>query len=276
MQESFSANSKICYADTMAKPKILITNDDGISAKGIWHLWHALHEKVDLSIIAPATEKSGVGLGVTIHKPITINPVKWEHTTPAWRVTGTPADCIRLGLRIVLNEKPDLIVSGINKGSNAGRNVLYSGTIGGVIEGAMKEIPGIAFSSVEFDEPRYETIEPFIYPIVQHFLEHPLSSGTILNVNFPSKFENFKGVKLARQGRGLWIEDPDERIHPDGQPYYWHGGQWAHHEEHDESDVALLEQGYVTVVPIHVHELTDHAFIADRKDHFESHFNDNS
>jgi 5'-nucleotidase len=256
------------------KPKILITNDDGITASGIWHLWNALKDKADLTIVAPAIQKSGAGLGLTLHKPITINPVKWEGETAAWKVSGTPADCVRFGLRVVLNEKPDIIVSGINRGSNAGRNVLYSGTIGGVIEGAMKEIPGIAFSSVEFDEPRFESIESYIYPIVEHFLEHPLESGTVINVNFPSKFEKFKGVKMARQGRSLWVEDPDERLHPDGEPYYWHGGQWSHHEEHDDSDIALLSEGYVTAVPIHVHELTDHGFFSKRKSHFESHFND--
>jgi len=254
------------------KPKILITNDDGIDAPGLWHLWHALKDKAELYIVAPSTQKSGVGLSLTLHKPITINPVKWEDSTSAWKVSGTPADCIRFGLRIVLDHKPDLIVSGINQGSNAGRNVLYSGTIGGVTEGALRGIPGIAFSSVEFDNPRYELIEPHILPIVEHFLEHPLSSGTILNVNFPTAFDSFKGMRLARQGRGLWVEDPDERIHPNGDPYYWHGGIWSHHDEHEESDVALLSEGYVTAVPIHVDEMTDHSFLEMRKSHFEDYF----
>lgn len=256
---------------TEKKPKILITNDDGIHAQGIWHLWHALVDVADVTIIAPSSEKSGVGLGLTLHKPITINPVKWERGTPAWKVSGTPADCVRFGTRIILEEKPDLIVSGINRGSNSGRNVLYSGTIGGVIEGALRKTPGIAFSSTEFETPRYEMIESYIAPMVKHILEHPLSPGTILNVNFPTKFPLFKGVKLARQGKGLWIENPDHRIHPDGEPYYWHGGTWFHHDEHEDSDVALLEQGFVTAVPIHIDELTDHSFLANRKEHFEKH-----
>ncbi len=256
----------------MSKPRILITNDDGIHAKGIWHLWHALKDKADISIVAPSSQKSGVGLGLTLHKPITINPVRWEGETPAWQVTGNPADCVRFGTRVVLDEKPDLVVSGINLGSNAGRNVLYSGTIGGVIEGAFRGIPGIAFSSTEFETPRFEQIEPYIYPIVEHVLEHPLSSGTILNVNFPTKFEQFKGVKLAKQGRGLWVEAPDRRVHPDGAPYFWHGGEWSHHDEHEESDVALLEEGYIAAVPIHVDELTDHGFFKQRKEHFDAFF----
>lgn len=256
----------------MTKPKILITNDDGITAKGIWHLWHALADHADISIVAPAIEKSGVGLGLTLHKPITIHPTNWERGTPAWKITGTPADCVRFGLRLVLDHKPDLIVSGINKGSNSGRNVLYSGTIGGVIEGAMKKIPGIAFSSTSFELPNFESIEPYIFPIVEHILEHPLSEGTILNVNFPTEHASFKGVKLARQGQGLWVEDPDKRNHPSGEHYYWHGGQWSHEEEDEESDVALLHEGYVTAVPIHIHQLTDHAFFEERKEHFDDYF----
>lgn len=257
------------------KPNILITNDDGISAEGLRHLWHALHEKAELFIIAPDRQKSGVGLGLTLHKPIIINPVQWEQNTPAWTVNGTPADCVRFGLRILLNTKPDLIVSGINRGSNAGRNVLYSGTIGGVIEGVMKGVPGIAFSSTEYyNTPHYERITPYVAPIVQHFIEHPTNPGTVINVNFPSHFEKFKGIKLARQGQGLWVENPDARVHPEGESYYWQGIQWCHHEEHEESDVALLEEGYVTVVPIHVHELTDHGFLEKRKSHFESYFSE--
>lgn len=261
---------------TTDRPKILITNDDGIQAKGLWHLWHALADKADVTIVAPSVQRSGASLALTLHKPLTIHPAPWTNSIPAWKINGTPADCVRFGLRVLMEQKPDIILSGINHGSNAGRNVLYSGTIGGVVEGMLRGIPGIAFSSTDFENPRFELAEPYIWPIVQHILEHPLSLGTILNINFPSNFEKFKGMKLARQGKGLWVEDPDRRIHPDGQPYFWQGGKWAHHEEPEESDVALLEEGYITAVPIHVEELTDHSFIKERKDHFESHFSKGS
>lgn len=114
------------------KPRILLTNDDGISAPGLKHLWQALSDIADLSIIAPATEKSGVGLSITIREPLQIQSVDWEKGTPAWKVNGTPADCVRLGLSVILKDRPDLIVSGINRGANSGRNVLYSGTIQGL------------------------------------------------------------------------------------------------------------------------------------------------
>lgn len=252
------------------KLKILITNDDGIHAPGIWHLWHALQEVADLSIIAPAIERSGVGPGITLHHPLTIQSVRWENQTPAWKVSGTPADCIRMAMSVILDDIPDMIVSGINRGSNAGRSVLYSGTIGGVIEGSMRKIPGIAFSSEAFEDAKYNELERFVPLIVNHISEHPLSAGTLLNVNFPSDPSLIRGIRLARQGRSLWVEDPTERIHPDGNPYYWHGGKWADHPEHDDSDVALLKQGFITAVPIHVDELTDHKFLSERKEAFEA------
>jgi 5'-nucleotidase len=252
------------------KPKILLVNDDGIDASGIWHLWDALKEVGELFVVAPSQERSGASLGLTIHQPLTIHPVKWENKTPAWKINGTPADCVRFALRLLLEETPDLIVSGINCGSNSGRTVLYSGTVGGVIEGALKGIPGIAFSCENFDEPDFENAKPYIVPIVNHILEHPLSKGTILNVNFPTHGKETKGLRLATQGRSLWVEDPAHRLHPaGGHPYYWHGGRWDSHDEHEDSDVSLLEKGYVTAVPIHVDQLTDHAFFTERRALFD-------
>jgi 5'-nucleotidase len=252
------------------KPKILIVNDDGIYAPGLKQLWNSLVDKSDLAIVAPAFEKSGAGLSLTLRKPLVIEPVSWEKETPAWKVAGTPADCVRLAISI-LNYKPDLIVSGINRGSNSGRNVLYSGTVGGIIEGALRSIPGIAFSCEEFEKPDYEATAEYIYPFVQHILEHPLPNGTFLNVTFPTS-KTIEGVKMARQGMGYWRESPQQRLHPEGHYYYWMGGTWHHHEEHEESDVALLKKGYVTAVPIHINEMTDQKVFESRKNHLENLF----
>jgi 5'-nucleotidase len=253
------------------KPRILITNDDGIDAPGIKHLWQALADHADLYIVAPASEKSGVGLAVTLRDPIQITPVSWDRNTPAWKVTGTPADCVRMALSVILDSPPDLIVSGINRGANSGRTVLYSGTIGGVIEGTLKNVPGIAFSCVEYDHPDYQVTERFIAPLVKHVLAHPLPKGTLLNVNFPDSKE-ILGVKFARQGRGMWIENPEARVHPEGHHYYWLGGKWHDHVEDEESDVHLLKSGYAAAVPIHVSDLTDLTHFHERKGHFNNHF----
>lgn len=254
------------------KPHVLITNDDGIDAIGIKHLWQALAKDFNISIVAPSSEKSGSGLGITLRDPIHIQQVPWEQNTAAWKVSGTPADCVRMGLRVLLNTPPDLIVSGINRGSNAGRNVLYSGTVGGAIEGALRNIPGIAFSCHDYDKPDYATAEKYVLPIVRYLLAHPLPGGTLLNVNVPT-CPKLLGVKLARQGRGYWIENPEGRLHPEGRPYYWLGGKWQHHSEEEHSDVALLDQGYITCVPLHVHELTDRNVLDSHRDRFEKFLN---
>jgi 5'-nucleotidase len=131
---------------------------------------------------------------------------------------------------------------------------------------------GIAFSCENFDKPNYADVEAYVLSIVEHFLLHRQQPDTILNINFPETEGPYKGFKLTRQGRGFWGENPEKRIHPDGHEYYWHGGKWQHHEEIEESDVALLKQGYVTAVPVHVKELTDHQFLKDHKEPFEKLF----
>ena len=254
----------------MRRPFILITNDDGIHASGLQHLWEAVREEADVAIVAPLTERSGCGLAITWGKPLTIQQIPWANNTPAWSLNGTPADCVKMGVSVLLEKTPDLIISGINRGSNAGRTVLYSGTIGGVIEGALKGIPGIAFSFSDFEDPPLSATKPYIFPLIKHFLIHPLPHGTIVNVNFPHNAKNgIKGLRFARQGKGYWVEQPDQRIHPLGSPYYWLGGKWSSFDEDAESDVALMEQGFITAVPIHVGQLTDEAVFAQHRNALE-------
>ncbi len=167
------------------RPFILITNDDGIAAQGIKHLWNSVKDFADTVIVAPSQEKSGTGLSITWTQPLTILPANWEQTINAWSLTGTPADCVKIACSMLLDRKPDMIISGINRGSNAGRTVLYSGTVGGVIEGALKNIPGIAFSFCDLSFPELDTVKKYIFPIISHFLNNPLPQGTFLNVNFP-------------------------------------------------------------------------------------------
>jgi len=258
------------------RPFLLITNDDGIHAPGIKHLWQAVREFADVAIVAPQSEKSGCGLSITWTKPLVIHPVPWEDGTPAYSINGTPADCVKMALSVILDKRPNMVISGINRGSNAGRTVLYSGTIGGVIEGTLKHIPGIAFSFCDFDPPPLSLTKKYIYPLIRHFLDHPLPHGSLLNVNFPLNAKNgMKGLKFARQGFGQWAEAPDRRTHPEGMTYYWLGGKWMPHaEEHPESDVYWLDQGYVAAVPLHVGELTDREVLSKHKTAVELAFNE--
>lgn len=258
----------------MKRPFILITNDDGIDAPGIKSLWRALSDKADLAIVAPARDQSGVSLGITIRKPIQVESVQWENNTPAWKVTGTPSDCVRMACSVLLERKPDLIISGINRGANSGRVVLYSGTVAAVIEGVLRNIPGIAFSLSDFFNPNYAPFEKHIYPIISHVLDNPPPQGTFLNVNFPVTTD-VKGYRLTEQGKGYFVENPAKREHPEGYPYYWLGFEWvAHEEDKEEGDTTLLKEGYITAAPIHVMDLTDHAHFKKNKESFSRLFDE--
>jgi 5'-nucleotidase len=255
--------------------KILITNDDGIHAPGIKALWRVLHaaDIAELFIVAPATEKSGSGVSITWDRPILIQKVEWPESTPAWSIDGTPADCIKLGERIVLGSKPDFIVSGINAGSNAGRNVLHSGTIGACVEGVLRGIPGIAFSCENGERPNYHVAEKYVVDLVEYTLANPLPTGCFLNVNFPhAAHEKVKGFRLTRQGRGRWSEDPSLHLNTEHGSSYWLGGKPEELEEEEECDIAWLKKGYLTAVPIHVHELTDFNQLHLCHKHFENYF----
>lgn len=267
------------------RPNILLTNDDGIHAPGIRALWEAIAHDADVMIVAPSDDASGSGVGITLKNPLRKEAVNWppkalQETQQetgearAWKVSGKPADCVKLGLKAFLPEKPDLILSGINRGSNSGRTIFYSGTVGGVIEGALRQVPGIAFSCEDDVEPDYLALKPYLLPIIEHTLRHPLPSGTILNVNFPYASKPIQGIKLARQGRGFMNDNLDQRLHPtDGTHYFWLGGKWEHYEEPHDSDVTLLTQGYITAVPIHIEELTHHSHLKEHRTAFESSLN---
>lgn len=248
-----------------ARPFLLITNDDGIDAPGIRHLWEAARRIGDVAVVAPRGEKSGSGLSITWTKPLLIEEQMWEET-PAWRVTGTPADCVKMGLSMLLKRRPHLILSGVNRGSNSGKTVLYSGTVGGVIEGALRGIPGVAFSYSDKNPPPAATAVPHLISLIQYAVESPPAAGTFFNVTLPAELKHgVKGIRFASQGRGYWTESPERRVHPDGAPYYWLGGKWTPAEEAEDSDVRLSDEGYIAVVPIRVDDLTDRAALAARK-----------
>lgn len=255
-------------------PKILITNDDGIQAAGIKHLCRALKDHADITVVAPSHEQSAVGVSITIRSPLRIQKVAWDDGIKAFCVDGTPADCVKLGLNVILDKKPDFVLSGINRGTNSGRNVLYSGTVGGAIESVMQEVPSIAFSCYDFNDTNYAETEQFIPYVLKHAQEHPLPKGTLLNVNFPSHIHGpIKGFRMTRQGLQFWADHPSKREHPaEGHTYYWLGARLAQFDEHEESDIHWLNQGYVTAVPVHVKELTDYIHLEKAKEHFNSCF----
>jgi len=251
----------------MTKPLILLTNDDGIFAPGIRHLFKALAPFADIAIVAPAQERSGMGGATTFHHPIRVDPVRWEGAVGAWKVDGMPVDCVKVGLSGILPRVPDLIASGINAGSNAGRTIFTSGTVGATVESAIKGFPTVAFSVFDGEEHLADA-EPFIWPIVSYLLEFPLRAGTLLNVNFPHETP-FKGVRFARQGLGYWKDQTGPIVNGRGEVLYDLSSEWADFEEHEENDTSLMFKGYIAASPIHVNELTDYHHIQNHKEHFE-------
>lgn len=255
-------------------PKVLITNDDGIFAPGIRSLYEGLKDVAEVIIVAPAIEQSGMGLAISARSPLIVEKVYWDEGVSAYSVTGTPADCVKMALHTVLEEAPDFVISGINRGSNAGRNVLYSGTVGGAIEAALRKIPSMALSCVDFIQPDYAIAKKYVSVLMKYLMAHPLPHGTLLNVNFPTREEGMmKGLRLGRQGRSYYKENPDKRLHPDGKHYYWLGGQQAEFEdEPSDSDISLLREGYAAAVPIYIDELTHHTELEGRRTHFQTFF----
>jgi 5'-nucleotidase len=261
------------------KLNILITNDDGITAPGIKYLVEAITPFALVTVVAPATEQSAKSLSLT-RTPLRVTPVD-IFNTPSWSVDGTPVDCIKVALS-VLHLQPDLIISGINKGSNAGRNVLYSGTVGGAIEGSLRGIPGIAFSCSDIEDPEYERLCAYVWNIIQFVVGNPLPFGTILNVNFPTTMRDYptkstrhiQGVKLTRQGKTYWIEhypsNAQQLMSQKGSEHIVEFGVTiAPKDEEEDSDIYWLEKGYITAVPIHIDELTDWRYFRRYKSSFE-------
>jgi 5'-nucleotidase len=254
------------------RPYILVTNDDGVHAPGIRHLWQSISEIADVVVVAPAAEQSATGLSITIREPLKIEKVRWTDTdAKVWSVSGTPADCVKMALRVILTTPPDLIISGINRGSNAGRNVLYSGTVAAVIEGTLQNIPGMALSIADFTHPPYQEVERHVPSLLQYLLKHPLPPGTFMNVNFPLKMDQtMHGIRFTKQGKEYWMENPEERRHPDEeQTYYWLGAKLAQSPEEEDSDIIWLRKGYAAAVPIYINDLTHHSYVEKHREKFD-------
>lgn len=254
------------------RPHFLITNDDGIHAPGIKHLWNAIKNKADITVVAPVIEQSATSLSITLRHPLRVEKAPWiGFDVDTWSVNGTPSDCVKMALNIIMKQPPSLILSGINRGSNAGRNMLYSGTVAAVIEGILHDIPGVAFSIGDYHDTEYKHVEEYIPQIINYIMEHPLPLGTFLNVNFPKRHHGpIKGILMTRQGKEYWAENPERRHHPgEGDHYYWLGSRLAQFDEEDDCDISWLNRGYATAVPIHIGELTDRDHIKKQKSIFE-------
>lgn len=233
------------------RPLIFITNDDGIGSRGIAHLTRIALKFGDVVVVAPENPQSGKSSAITVNSPLFINEHPSIDGARMLSVTGTPVDCVKLGMYAVLDRKPDLILSGINHGSNAAVNNIYSGTMGATMEGCLLGIPSIGYSLLDHSpDADFEPLTSFISDITAKVLSEGLPDGICLNVNFPSRCTP-KGVRTVRAAKGRWTEEYATYATPHGTPYYWLTGKF-HNDEPDntETDEYWLGQGYGTIVPI--------------------------
>ncbi len=247
----------------MSNPLILITNDDGIYSPGLRYLIGLMNNIGKVVVVAPDGPQSAQSHAITINKPITCEKIKIDEGKQIEFIcSGTPVDCVKLALAEILDKKPDICISGINHGSNASINVIYSGTVSAAIEASVHDIPSVGFSILDYSSTtEFKHTETYIINIVRNLLSSNLN--VCLNVNIPKYSENkIKGVKIAKQAKGKWIEDFDERVSPMGKRYFWLTGEFIKEDESNEADQNLLDDNYISVVPVR-YDLTDYSQIDD-------------
>lgn len=243
--------------------KILVTNDDGIEAQGINFLAEIMKDFGDIYVVGPQQHQSGMAHAITLQVPLRSKCIKDEEHIHIYSVSGTPVDCVKFGLdQLIPDNHADLIVAGINHGSNAASSSIYSGTVACVREGALNDIPSIAFSSLDFaSEINFEPYRPFIRQIVETVLTKGLPKHVFLNVNFPKPDRNIAGMHVCSITKGLWVEHFIEKSDPQGRTYYWLSGEYTNDEpENTDSDEWRLSHDYIAIVPIRVEE-TDYETI---------------
>ena len=231
------------------KPTILITNDDGYRAKGISTLIESAKEFGNLVVVAPNNSKSGQSHAITVKEFLRLTKVKEEEGLVLYRCSGTPVDCVKLAIQ-ELKIQPDLVLSGINHGTNSSVSVHYSGTMGAVKEGCLSGIPSVGFSLDSFDpNADFSNSAKVIKQVVPEVLKNGLPKWTCININIPD-IDHLKGVKVCRQAHGVWQEEFDKRKDPHGQEYYWLTGAFKLLEtKAEDTDEWALRNGYASLVP---------------------------
>jgi 5'-nucleotidase len=245
--------------------KILLTNDDGYNAPGILALYEILKLSHEVMLVAPDREKSAISHGITLNEPMRINKVNLSNGEKGYSITGTPADCIKLGLYKFYKSPPDLVISGINPGSNAGVNINYSGTIGAAREAALNGISSIAVSIIKKGKiSNFLDIAQFISQIANKIHDYKLPAGTFLNINAPDiPIDEVKGIKITRQSSDNVSKQFEKRVDPRNKSYYWYGGVTSKKSENN-TDVNALWENYISITPIQC-DMTDYKILTKLK-----------
>ena len=254
----------------MQQKRILITNDDGIFAPGLAALVQIACDFGEVVVVAPNSPQSGMGHAITLHEPLRLNRFKQFEGVESYECSGTPVDCVKLAKNVLLKDQPiDLCLSGINHGSNASINIIYSGTMSAAMEASLEGIPSIGFSLLDYSfEADFQAPEPFIREIITKAIQAGIKSCKLLNVNIPKlERSQIKGIKICRQAEGRWDEEYKESKDPRGESYYWLTGNFITMDEQVDTDMWALNHGYISIVPS-IHDLTAHQAIQDNH-HFE-------
>jgi 5'-nucleotidase len=245
--------------------KILVCNDDGIEAPGIHALADALKQIADVTVVAPVKEQSGVGHGITMQIPLRVIKYNNNGSFFGYAVNGTPADCVKMGVRNIMSELPDLVVSGINRGSNTAINIIYSGTVSAAREAAIMGIPAMAISLTSHEASDYIYSGKVARMLALKMTGKDLPLGTLLNVNVPNLPEDqIKGICLTTQGKSKWDDTYEMRLDPNGANYYWLTGRLVDTDTASDSDQGAVKKGFVSVSPIHF-DLTDYSAYENMK-----------
>ncbi len=238
--------------------RILISNDDGINSRGIYELAKAMKEVGDVYVVAPLTEQSAVGHAITMKIPLRVTEHYIDGEFFGYAVTGTPADCIKIGIKNVLQFKPDLVISGINHGSNTAINIIYSGTVSAAREAAIMDVPALAVSVTNHRATHFEYACLAAQELSKKVVESSLPTGTLLNINVPNlPKEEIKGTLFTKQGKSKWDDSYLERQDPYGNKYYWLTGSLMDVDDELTNDQCAIKNNYASVSPIHF-DLTDH------------------
>lgn len=247
------------------QPLILVVNDDGITSPGIKSLIEVVKEYGEVVVVAPDKPQSGMGHAITLDSILSINKMEIEGVK-AYACSGTPVDCVKIAVNKILTRKPDLIVSGINHGSNSSINVIYSGTMSAALEGSLENIPSVGFSLLSHSiDADFSASKYYVRLLIKQLLSTSLPKGICLNVNIPNvPQELINGIKVCRQAKGNWEEEYDERTDPMGRTYYWLTGKFVIDDKGEDTDEWALKNNYISIVPIQ-HDITNHNVINDIK-----------
>ncbi|KXG74229.1 5'-nucleotidase SurE [Fervidicola ferrireducens] len=241
---------------------ILITNDDGIYAEGLLMLAREISKIAKVTVVAPDRERSATAHAITMHKPLRVEKAELRNcSVESWMVNGTPSDCVKLALDALLNDAPDLVLSGINRGPNLGTDVIYSGTVSAAIEAAIYGIPAVAVSVAAYENVSYEYPAQFVRKLCEVLKEKQFPKDTLLNVNIPPlDAEDIAGVLITRLGNRKYKNCFDRRQDPRGKTYYWLAGEVVEDLEDETSDVWAIKNNYISITPIHF-DLTNYEVI---------------